>query len=282
MLIARWRYWTRPLQPRPFAVAHGDEDVSQRLGRMARPGAPLWTITSHERPEACARLVASLGEAARRAKVEPTVLVVRDAGVADYDGVAQSLANVFGEHGVLIESTRHLGKRGFWEVHQQLMDAVRLLAPTSHLSLQDDAELAPGWYDEMWSIADSIDDPDLAVLYLSVMGDDEPDGRWIEFGCIDSPDGRSRKTQWFDLLAYLALPRMYDELGYRVRAVHPRRWRRNPAKSSGVGEQLTTRLFRRRANIYQVTKTLVYHGTEASLMNPEDRAGRPLDNRPRR
>ncbi len=264
----------------PFEIPCHTRSVRERIEALAGRGAPLWTITTHERPDSCARLVASLGECARKAGVEPILLVVRDVGECDYGAVVESLAREFGERGVLIQSTRHLGKPDFWELHQQLMDAVRWLDPPYHLSLQDDLELAEGWYDEMWSIVESIDDPDLAVLYLLSMEDDEPHGRWIDFDRVTAPDGRSRLTRWFDLQAYLALPRMYEALHWRMLPVHPRRWRMNPTRSSGVGLQLTSRLYVSRANAHQVVETLVYHGGHESLLNPEQRALRPLDNRP--
>ena len=280
-MIWRWRLLTSPPRQASFRVAGSDEPVEARLRELADRAAPLWTITTYERPQSCARLVTALGDCARKADVRPVMLVVRDAGESDYGEVAEALAREFGERGVLVEATHHLGKPGFWELHQQLMDAVRWLEPTCHLSLQDDLELVDGWYDEMWSIVESIDDPELAVLYLLAMDDDEPDGRWIYFDRVTSPDGRSRLTRWLDLQAYLALPRMYEVLDHRMLRVHPRRWKRNPTRSSGVGLQLTSRLFLSRANAYQVVKTLVYHGGHVSRMNPEQRAERPLDNRPK-
>ena len=73
---------------------------------------------------------------------------------------------------------------------------------------------------------------------------------------------------------------MLEECGldYRMIPVHPNRWRRNPGLSSGVGKQLTRRLFGR-ANVYQCFPPLVFHGGHPSVMNPSARAARSLDNR---
>jgi len=271
----------RPFVTPPFAVAGSDAGIADWLASLRGRAAPLWTITTYERPEACAALVASLGESAHAAGVEPVVVVVRDAGPSDYTVVREALAAAFGESGALVESTRHLGKRGFWRTHQLLMDAARAVAAPHHLSLQDDIELAAGWHDALWSIVDGIDDPHLAALYLLAAADDEPGGRWIAFDREAAAAGRAWRTQWLDLQAYLALPRMYEALAWRMLPIDRLRWRGRPLKSSGVGEQITRRLFMARgANVYQVAGTLAYHGAHASFMNPEARAERTLDNRP--
>jgi hypothetical protein len=128
---------------------------------------------------------------------------------------------------------------------------------------------------ETWA---AIEDPRKCVLYLFSSADDEPEGRWVHFPRVDYAHGRYRWTQWFDLQAFLVGRSFYELLDHRVFPVHPNRWKRKPAASSGVGMQLTRRLFRR-GHIYQVSEPLARHGSEPSLMNPEARLSRPLDNR---
>ena len=240
-------------------------------------GRPLWVITTCERPDACRDLVTELGRAARDADTKPVLIVIRDRGESDYGPVGEAIDVEFKDCSYLIETTRRLGSRQFWKPHQLILDLARVLAPPLVFCVQDDIGLVPGWLDRSKEIMCRLDDPDLAVLSLVVVDDDEAGGRWVRFARRELPS--ARLTQWFDLQAFLATPRFYAALDYKIRPIHPLRWGLNPKKSSGVGRQFTRRLFGR-ANIYQVHETLAYHGGEPSIMNPEARSIRSLDNRP--
>jgi len=267
------------LRSRCFGTADGTP-VGDALAALPR-GAPLFVITTYGRPESCEALIGQLADAARRADVEPTLVMILDGGPSDYAPVRAAIEREFGGRSLCIEATRHLGKHEFWKIHQLAIDLTRVLEPPHVIYLQDDIDLVPGWYEVALSIASTIVDPELTVLSLIVIDDDEADGRWIRFDRQESACTSARLTQWFDLQVFLAMPRFFEALDFRIRPVHPVRWLLSPTKSSGVGRQFTRRLFRCSANVYQVNETLAYHGLEQSLMNPEARKIRSLDNRPR-
>jgi hypothetical protein len=114
------------------------------------------------------------------------------------------------------------------------------------------------------------------VLYLFSSSDDEAHGRWVSFSRRDA--GLCRLTNWFDLQAFLVDGAFFELLSHRMVPIHENRWKRRPEQSSGVGRQLTRRLFGR-AHVYQAWPPLVIHGAATSTMNPEARAARSLDNR---
>src|SRR5262249_17866169 len=126
-----------------------------------------------------------------------------------------------------------------------------------------------------------IDDPRATVLYLTTFDDDEPGGRWIRFRRRPVPGTSLRLTQWFDLSAFLVGPRFFEVLHYEVFPSFRWRWDRDPGRSCGISEQLTRRL-RGRGNVYQVERSIAFHGQTPSLLNPEARSSRTLDNRPQR
>jgi hypothetical protein len=152
------------------------------------------------------------------------------------------------------------------------------MRPAHSLFLQDDITFDRSFVRQAFARWDAITDRDKAVMYLCAMPDDERGGRWIEYQRQELQDAGVWRTQWFDLQAFLAHPRFFECLHFDVFPVHERRWRADPDRSSGVGEQFTLRLFGR-ANVYQVRETLVFHGGLPSLMNPDARRARPLDNR---
>jgi hypothetical protein len=164
-------------------------------------------------------------------------------------------------------------------MHQTAFDVARLWRPERALYLQDDIEFEPDMLlraERIWAATER--DPLRRVLYLFSSSDDEAQGRWVSFDRRELQNVPFRLTNWFDLQAFMVDRQFFELLGYRMVEIHPNRWRRRPQQSSGVGRQLTRRLFGR-ANVYQAWPPLVAHGAEPSTMNPEARLQRSLDNR---
>jgi len=203
---------------------------------------------------------------------------VKDAGGADYDAVLQGARARFGDRLTWLEARYPLGKRSYWKTYQALLLGARILSPAHALFLQDDVEFPTTLLRDCYAAFDALaHDPRRRVLHLFTSGDDEPEGRWIKFR-RGEVGGGVRLTQWFDLSGFFADRACLELLGYRVFPVPASRWEKQPY-SSGVGEQLTRRLFRR-GNVYQAVPSLIFHGAHPSEMNPEARAVRGLDNRP--
>jgi len=176
-----------------------------------------------------------------------------------------------------LDAHRRFGKAGFWKVHQTALSVAAAWRPQLALYLQDDVELEPDCLLralELWRATAA--DPLRRVLYLFSSSDDEALGRWVRFE--RRAHGSCRLTNWFDLQAFLVDRAFFELLGHRMVPVHPNRWLRGPRSSSGVGRQLTLRLFGR-AHAYQAWPPLVVHGAAPSTMNPEARTLRTLDNR---
>ena len=268
-----------PVAPAEFVARSASTEV---LAARDLPGVRpelCVVLTTHDRPSACAAVLEALEASLRDAqRLEQTfVLVFVDRAACDYTPVVELLARSF-EHFAVYESTKPIGKRGFWFTYQAAFRAIQRLRPAHSLFLQDDVTFDRSLVREVFERWEAIGDPDKAVMYLCAMEDDESRGRWIEYPRRELKDAGVWLTQWFDLQAFLAHPRFFERLHFDVFPVHARRWRIDPGRSSGVGEQFTLRLYGR-ANVYQVRETLVYHGALPSLMNPEARRERPLDNR---
>ncbi len=267
---------------RPSAEAVRASDtpsIESTLERLDARGASMWVVTTFDRPEACGRVIDGLRRSAPSLDEKPLVVVICDACDADYGDVRNSLQRGFGERGVFIEATRHLGKKEFWRIHQLIFDLVRVYRPSSVLQLQDDVELIPGGLESARAILDHLGEPAVAALSLFPGAEDDPAGRWIRFEREATPCGRAWLTQWLDLPGFLATPRFFEALEYRLRPIHALRWAFDSTKSSGVGRQITRRLRAHDVGLYQVVRPLVLHGSEPSRMNPEARSLRPMNNR---
>lgn len=268
--------------PAEFVAAPGSSDVlDPAWSRLEIPASLCVTVTTCSRPDHCRDLIEALHEALVIAGLvrDAFVVVVEDASDLDYRETRAALQRLFGPRGSYYVATRPVGKSGFWFTHQKLMDIVRELRPQHVVSLQDDVTFEPDFLQRAFEHWNAIDDPRKAVLYLCSIADDERDGRWVRFRRRELERTGVRLTRWFDLQAFLAGAMFFERLHHEVFAPLPGRWRKNPARSSGVGEQFTRRLFGR-ANTYQVRDTLVYHGGVPSLMNTSARDQRAFDNRP--
>jgi hypothetical protein len=258
-------------------------DASQAAwgaGRAEASNEPelMIVLTTYARPGGAARVLEQLQEALAAASLteQAALLVLHDACGRDYGAVREGAAGVCSRL-LWLDARQRFGKAGFWKMHQTALSVAAAWRPRLTLYLQDDIELEPDFVLralELWRA--TAHDPLRRVLYLFSSSDDETHGRWIQFEREDR--GSCRLTNWFDLQAFLVDRAFFELLEYRMVPIHPNRWLRQPRLSSGVGQQLTVRLFGR-AQVYQAWPPLVVHGAAPSTMNPEARALRTLDNR---
>jgi hypothetical protein len=283
-LIHEWETRTNRLRPRPHTEADlGSHWVrTQDTGEVGL-GVPatqlMIVVTTYDRPASAARLLSQLDTALRRSALSRGValLVLHDACGRDYTA-ARAQARAIAPRHLWLDARQRFGKAGFWQIHQTAMDVARIWRPERALYLQDDVELDPALLaraDALWQA--TAHDPLRRVLYLFSSRDDEQNGRWVSFERQPVANAPCRVSNWFDLQAFMVDRQFFELLDYRMVQIHPNRWKRAPEKSSGVGRQLTHRLFGR-GNVYQAWPPLVAHGLEPSRMNPEARQKRALDN----
>jgi hypothetical protein len=283
-------HWWETHTNRPRRRGEVDTGLETAWSQRGAPAGERWLPTSEARPElmivlttysrpgGAARVLAQLNEALDAAQLSErsALLVLHDACERDYTAVHQ-LAQRLCPDLLWLDARQRFGKAGFWRMHQTAFLVASAWRPRLTLYLQDDVELEPDFLLrslELWHATAA--DPLRRVLYLFSSSDDETRGRWVDFERRDH--GLCRLTNWFDLQAFLVDETFFELLGHRMVPIHPNRWHRQPGLSSGVGRQLTRRLFGR-AHAYQAWPPLVVHGAAASTMNPEARALRTLDNR---
>jgi len=258
------------------------EDVPASIVRASRtPCDLLIVLTTYARASLCLRKLQTLPELLRALEHAPSVhvLVLCDASSDDYSTARRAGRELFGEHLTWLDARERLGKPGYWMTYQTAFLAAKHLRPEHTLFLQDDVQYTASLLRDAYALWDQTsDDPRRRVLYLFSSEDDEPDGRWIRFRRLRCRGLPLYLTQWLDLQSYFVDLRFFALLDFRMVPVDTNRWRRRAYLSSGVGAQITRRLFDR-CNIYQAAPPLVLHGAHPSEMNPEARTVRSLDNR---
>lgn len=258
--------------------AWGADSMLRRLTSL-KPDL-LVTVTTYRRPEDVLVLLRSLSEMLGASGAHYFVCVFNDASDADCSEAKASLKRFFGERAAWVDASENFGKHRFWCTHQMIFFAAQAAGSAYLLSLQDDVELVPDFFPKLWRVWSETGsvDPKRRVLYLFSSGDDEAEGRWHRFHRMEIPGIGARRTDWFDLQAFLIDRAGLTLLRYWMVPIAPSRWKRDPTISSGVGQQLTQRMAGR-GTTYQCNPPLVAHGRSLSHMNPEARALRPLDNR---
>ncbi len=240
----------------------------------------LVVLTTYARASLCLRKLQTLPALidACEHKLNVHVLVLCDASREDYGACKRAGRELFGERITFLEANERLGKAGYWKTYQTAFLAAKHLQPKHTLFLQDDVQYTASMLQDAYHLwSQTEDDAQRRVIYLFSSEDDEPEGRWIRYKRQICATQALRRTQWFDLQAYLVDLCFFEQLAYRMVPVSQNRWRRRPSLSSGVGAQLTRRLFGQ-CNVYQAMPPLVLHGAHSSQMNPEARSVRSLDN----
>lgn len=291
-LIARvlWKWQCRINRKLPFfPKGEGSSSYSLRAAstnifaeNAHRSCALMLGITTYGRPNECGALILGLARSLRHAgMIEDSFLtVVRDTSEHDYAPVLQLLEQHFPGRFAFYEGAKWRGKSGRYLTYQIIFDHVRHLGARHAILMEDDVALNDEFVTRALSLYEAIDDPNKSALYLARFDDDDPKGQWVSFprrACSEAP---LDETAWLDLHAFVAGRRFFEVLDWTLFAPHPWRWVGNAKRSSGVSEQMTLRLFRR-ASIYQVRKSLAFHGRAPSILNVEARKDRALDNFPR-
>lgn len=85
-------------------------------------------------------------------------------------------------------------------------------------------------------------------------------------------------SQWVDM-NFFCERSMFEVLNYNISKQPEIRWKADPKASSGVGQDISSRLSRKH-HLYMTTETLVIHGECESRMNREERNRHPLTSKP--
>lgn len=159
------------------------------------------------------------------------------------------------------------GKKKYWEIVNQTFNVIKAVKSRYYIYLPDDVILIENFFDEFIKIYGSI--KDTKKICLNVLTDSRINKpNWTNF----KPEtyGEYVKTQWNDL-CFGAPENFFKLLNYEIKPIPMSRWDKDSNLSSGVGQQISNRIYDLGFNMYHTKKSLVYHGDHNSVMNENER-----------
>ncbi len=159
------------------------------------------------------------------------------------------------------------GKTKYWKLITDTMQICKLVNSKYFIYLPDDVTLEDDFFSKSITLFESIQDENKICLSLLMTKQQMGKINWTNFKPINYNE-KIYKTQWCDM-CFISEKRMFEELNYRINVIPKARWYGDRFKTlgSGVGEELSRRLFNKNLNMYHVKKTLVHHSDHESVMN---------------
>jgi glycosyltransferase involved in cell wall biosynthesis len=220
-------------------------------------------ITTYNRPDMLYKLLENISEQKKDYKI--LVTVFDDGSTVKYDVSKYNVKK--------IGMAPNMGKQKYYIVFNSTFSYIKNINSKYYVYLPDDIQLVNNFFDETKRIYESITDHNKICLSLLT------DGRvhrtnWVNFKTVDR--GEYYQTQWNDL-CFICEKKFFEVLNYRLDEIPKSRWKNNPNLSSGVGQQITLRLFNLGYGMYHTKTSMVIHGSHESKMNKVERINTKLE-----
>lgn len=171
----------------------------------------------------------------------------------------------------------HRGKPGYWKIINNAYFILKKLKIKFDYVIQipDDIQIVDNFFKKAIEIFESIPDKYRSCLnLLSDLTRKHPMWTPIYSKLLILPKGNVFRTGWVDM-CYIANRYFFDILDWRINPISED-WASDPQRSSGVGKQISERVFRNGTYFYQVETSMVFHGNHDSVMHPVHRKTTPL------
>jgi len=230
-------------------------------------------ITTYERPEMLLGLLKQIRNQSKSYNIK--LIINNDKSTSDYSKAMSYLKRYIDDF-YYIEDNIHRGKTNYWHIINKIYEMMRKEPFDYFIKLDDDIILLKNFFDQCINQFDAIQDPVKACL--NILNDHTRNGYALWVNVKQKPvKFKSYNyifTGWVDM-NFICTRRYFDILNYQINKVDIN-WSGKPGQSSGVGMQITQRLYAARASVYQVSNSLLIHGSHESVMHPEHRKETPL------
>lgn len=228
-------------------------------------------ITTYNRPKPLLAQLKSLYKQLERSGHSATVLVVNDGSLHNYSPVKDFLkAN---DHIAAFQYDRfimNMGKQRHWQVVNMIFRWYRKQSFDRVLYLQDDLILPDNFLSNVIQHFEAIPHADKVCLNFVLEESRNGVACWTPAPArkIDYNGYEYYRVGWVEL-HFIANHEFFKALEWKVDRIDDKRWDLNPDLSSGVGRQISKRLFRKSKAMFQVRSSLAGHGEYRSVMSPE-------------
>lgn len=164
-----------------------------------------------------------------------------------------------------IHYRNNYGKYRYWELINNTFAYCKNTNSKYFIYLPDDIRLKKGFFKKSISLQETINK---GVLSLLLDKERIKRTNWTNILAIDMGD--KYLTQWCDM-CFICNKSFFETLEYKIISINMSRWGQNKLLSSGVGQQISMRLFDKLFPMYHVKETLVTHDDHESVMNKTER-----------
>lgn len=232
------------------------------------------SITTYNRPKECARVLLDFINEINMLGHEATFFVIDDCSDKDISALTEVFEVMVhtGHHIEFRQCDRNHGKKEHWMVVNEVFDWYRVEQWDYAFYLQDDLELQPDFIANCITLFEKINHREKCCLNFKIEESRKDVPVWTRVPPLyKSRNGVAYyQVGWTDL-HFMATREFFRALDYEIEPIDPERW--NDGKdhlSSGVGRQISIRLFCKRKGMFQVKTSLAKHRMIPSVMNPDN------------
>ena len=158
------------------------------------------------------------------------------------------------------------GKKYFWQTINDIFTFLKFKNFDYFIQLQDDIVICDNFIDKAVESYEAIKDPKKISLYLHEGASRKEHPCWTNVHPVNVKWGNEfySLTQWIDMCAFIVKKDFLEVLNYEIQPIPEHRWAKDPTISSGVGQQISRRLYK---DYHLYRKPLVTHGDHKSVMH---------------
>jgi glycosyltransferase involved in cell wall biosynthesis len=160
-----------------------------------------------------------------------------------------------------IKYTKNNGLKKLWKVIDDAFKICKKINADYFFYLQDDLRLKNNFFEESIRLFEKIPDKNKISLGTLMIESQKNQPKWTNVLPVEFDE--YYKTQWVELV-FVCKYDFFESLEFKMNSIDGSRWDKNPNLSSGVGEQISKRLFNLGLNMYHVINTLTTHGDHES------------------
>lgn len=233
------------------------------------------SITTYNRPNLLLTQLKELGRQLEHGGHEATIFVVNDASIRKYTKVEEQLEKMPYETRYDRFVTNQ-GKKKHWRVVNHIFEWYRRQQFEYAIYLQDDCVLERDFLPDLLAQFKAIGHSKKVALnyVLEPSRINKPVWTPVQPRVYKYSRYKIFRVGWLDL-HFIANENFFSTLNYNIHPIGEGRWADDKTRSSGVGRQISFRLFRSGHSMWQVTSSLVTHGIHKSWMNPISRKSNP-------
>lgn len=255
------------IEPKPYVVT--PNGAERRMNHI------FVAITTYDRPESFKVLLENLHK--NLGTYTYTIRVYDDASNENYieNEWYKKLNDVCDIS--YIRYGKNKGKKGYWEIINQVLHDASMSDAGYFFLLQDDCVPVDDFFTESISQWDGIEDTTKGTMCTFIPKTVYTRTMWNRARAKDVVF----KGQYYINCGYVDCIFMcpmdtLQKLDFRLEPIPKTTWDYNPNQSSGVGLQLSTRLKKLGMTMYGVWSSLIVMDEQASKMNPKERKAHPL------